>query len=518
MRGNKFRFLTCMLSICVLLNLCLPTTVIYGAEITDATVKSLLSVYKEQLATFVGETINGFTSDTEYYVYDIDKDNIPELIIKHGTCEADYYYSVHTFNGESAQNVGTIMGSHAALASCQSNGIFCHVAQMGYEFIFGYTLANHQLSKAELYSGEGTYKYDRNIAAFQDGSEWLKSSQLSDYTLLENYVEQNVATLIMPDVTVTVNGEAIEFDQPPVIKDDRTFVPIRKVAEKMGATVLWDDSSQSVTISSDHGKIQLHIGYAVLSVNGIPIVIDTAPYIENGRTLIPVRFVAQALGANVVWDGENRCVNIEGKNDIDEGIYSEYLDNPELPVIYTLDESSGDREVLIPQLNLKNEDIASWFNEHILNKVNSHREYLKVSGAISYTYSIHNDIASVVVYYDNYNADCDYYTFNFNIKTGQEVSLSDLCKMLQLDENSYIGKVQEKCVSAFDVMHPVSSISNMGISQSFYDTQRSKAGRCFSTSSQWFISRGNTICVIVTLPGIAGGDYNYAIDTGISLV
>lgn len=517
MRGNNFRFLTCMLSICVLLNLCLPATVIYGAEVTDATVKSLLSAYKEQLSAFEGETINGFTSDTEYYVYDIDKDSIPELIIKHGTCEADYYYSVHTFNGETAQNAGTIMGGHAALASCQSNGIFCHVAQMGYEFIFGYTLANHQLSKAELYSGEGTYKYDRNIAAFQEGSEWLKSSQLSDYTLLENYVEQNVATLIMPDVTVTVNGEAIEFDQPPVIKDDRTFVPIRKVAEKLGATVLWDDSSHSVTISSDNGKIELRIGYAVPSVNGIPIVIDAAPYIENGRTLVPVRFVAQALGANVVWDGEKRDVKIESNN-TDESIYSEYVNHPELPVIYTLDESSGDREVLIPQLNLKNEDTVSLFNERILNKVNPHREYLKEWGAISYTYSIHNDIASVVVYYDNYNADWDYYTFNFNIKTGQEVSLSDLCKMLQLDENSYIGKVQEKCVSAFEVMNPVLNISNMGISQDFYDTQRNKAGQCFSASSKWFISRGNTICVIVTLPGITGGDYSYAIDTGISLV
>jgi len=112
------------------------------------------------------------------------------------------------------------------------------------------------------------------------------------------------------DVFVVLNGEEMVFDQPPMLKNDRTLVPFRKILEEIGATVLWDDALKTVITEKNGVKVTLKIGEPILYKNGEAVPLDTAAIIVNSRTLVPIRAVSEALGCTVTWDGETRNVYI----------------------------------------------------------------------------------------------------------------------------------------------------------------------------------------------------------------
>jgi len=103
------------------------------------------------------------------------------------------------------------------------------------------------------------------------------------------------------------------MDVAPFIEGGRTFLPIRFAAETVGVSadnVIWNAEARTVTILKGDRVIGLTIGSNVLTVNGTPIVMDTAAMIKDGRTVLPVRFVAQALGAAVTWDEATQTVTV----------------------------------------------------------------------------------------------------------------------------------------------------------------------------------------------------------------
>lgn len=115
--------------------------------------------------------------------------------------------------------------------------------------------------------------------------------------------------------TVILDGEELYFDVPPIIEDGRTLVPFRAIFEALGADVSWDPSDQSVTAhTSDGTELTLWIGSKTVSLNGDTFDIDVAPRIINGRTLIPLRVVSEALGADVDWDSYSQTVFINDNN------------------------------------------------------------------------------------------------------------------------------------------------------------------------------------------------------------
>lgn len=121
--------------------------------------------------------------------------------------------------------------------------------------------------------------------------------------------EENVAQ----EITVKVNGEIIEFpDQKPVInEDERTLVPVRFVSEALGAEVQWEGEIKTAFISNEDNQIQITIGErAAVTTGGNIIQLDTAATIINERTMVPLRFVSEALEANVEWDGATKTVLI----------------------------------------------------------------------------------------------------------------------------------------------------------------------------------------------------------------
>lgn len=103
---------------------------------------------------------------------------------------------------------------------------------------------------------------------------------------------------------VNVDNEAVIYDAAPVIRNDRTLVPIRIITEALGGKVDWNGAAKEVTLSINDKEIKMTIGKMLEKYGVAPVIID-------GRTFVPVRFVADELGANVVWDDATKTVTIK---------------------------------------------------------------------------------------------------------------------------------------------------------------------------------------------------------------
>lgn len=113
--------------------------------------------------------------------------------------------------------------------------------------------------------------------------------------------------------TVFYDGEKIEFDQIPVIEEGRTLVPLRAIFEAIGAEVDWDGNTKTVTAKKDGTEISLTIDDKTAVKNGEKVELDVPAKIVNGRTLVPVRFIADCFGVDVDWDGVMQKVSLTTK-------------------------------------------------------------------------------------------------------------------------------------------------------------------------------------------------------------
>jgi Copper amine oxidase N-terminal domain len=112
------------------------------------------------------------------------------------------------------------------------------------------------------------------------------------------------------DVTVVVDGSPVSLDQPPVMSNGRILVPLRGVFQRLGAIVTWDPGSQTVLAQRGPTSISLTIGSLQAFVNGQPQTLDTPAVLVDGHTMVPLRFIAQALGAGVGWIAATNTVQI----------------------------------------------------------------------------------------------------------------------------------------------------------------------------------------------------------------
>lgn len=113
-----------------------------------------------------------------------------------------------------------------------------------------------------------------------------------------------------PPVKVQVDGWEITFDAPPVIENGRTLVPFRAIAEALGARVNWEEKSKTVTMIKGNVTVKLVIGDTTALKNTEKITLEAPAKIINNRTMVPLRFVSEALGANVQWDPASRLIGI----------------------------------------------------------------------------------------------------------------------------------------------------------------------------------------------------------------
>ena len=115
-------------------------------------------------------------------------------------------------------------------------------------------------------------------------------------------------------ITVYLDGEKLEFDVNPVMEDGRTLVPMRVIFEALGADVSWDEKTWTATAATDDTTIQISIDDKNMYKNGELIELDVPARLINSRTLVPVRAVSEGMGAEVYWIGESSTVVIVTDN------------------------------------------------------------------------------------------------------------------------------------------------------------------------------------------------------------
>ncbi|HBL81961.1 MAG TPA: hypothetical protein DD391_05080 [Clostridiales bacterium] len=113
------------------------------------------------------------------------------------------------------------------------------------------------------------------------------------------------------EIMVSVNRSLLTFDQPPVIVNDRTLVPLRAIFEALGAVVDWEPTTRTVTARRDDINISLVVDTNIIKKNGADIEIDVPAQIVGDRTMVPVRAISESLGASVDWDPATRTVLID---------------------------------------------------------------------------------------------------------------------------------------------------------------------------------------------------------------
>lgn len=111
-------------------------------------------------------------------------------------------------------------------------------------------------------------------------------------------------------VRVYVNGEQVMFDQQPIVIGSRVLVPLRGIFEKMGATVVWIPDARTVRAQRGTTSVELRIGSTAALVNGATVTLDVPAQIVGGRTLVPLRFISESLGAQVDYNAGTRTVTI----------------------------------------------------------------------------------------------------------------------------------------------------------------------------------------------------------------
>lgn len=112
------------------------------------------------------------------------------------------------------------------------------------------------------------------------------------------------------EIKLTLDGEPLRLDVPPFIEEGRTMVPVRAAFEALGADVGWDGERKKVTIVLDGVELQLTLGDTIMRANGYLLELSHPPQIVEGRTMVPLRALAETFGMDVSWDGEKRAVTL----------------------------------------------------------------------------------------------------------------------------------------------------------------------------------------------------------------
>ncbi len=133
---------------------------------------------------------------------------------------------------------------------------------------------------------------------------------VSGFWCSKNLVTVNASPIAENEITVIVDWDKVKFDVPPTIIEGRTMVPLRAIFEALEAQVEWNADKKTVTGTRENTNIKLVAGSKLAEVNGEEVLLDVPATIISGRTLVPARFISEAFGAKVSWDAKTREVTI----------------------------------------------------------------------------------------------------------------------------------------------------------------------------------------------------------------
>ncbi len=155
-----------------------------------------------------------------------------------------------------------------------------------------------------------------NICEFSEGLSFSHALNRPDKIIITknmNYTtEQQTASPTQNNnqITVNLNGKKIEFSQSPIVENGYTLVPMRNIFEALGAEVSWDQATRTVTAKKDDKEMKITVDSKVAKVNGSEYQLDVPARNINGSVLVPLRFIGEQLGVDVKWDGSTKTVTL----------------------------------------------------------------------------------------------------------------------------------------------------------------------------------------------------------------
>jgi hypothetical protein len=166
----------------------------------------------------------------------------------------------------------------------------------------------------KLYSGKPNHSTPSITKPLEAGTYYVRMSGFQETIdqpyrfILSNAGSAGLGAL--NEVSVYIDGEQQSFSQPPVLRNGTTFVPMRAIFKQLGATVRWNSLDKVVTATKDGIDVILTIDSKEAIVNGKTVLLAEPATIMKGSTMVPLRFVSQALGSEVVWDADSTTVYI----------------------------------------------------------------------------------------------------------------------------------------------------------------------------------------------------------------
>ncbi len=233
------------------------------------------------------------------------------------------------------------------------------------------------------------------------------------------------------NITVLMDGNKLEFDVQPQLINQRTMVPLRKIFETFNMNVSYEEATEIITAEGNRNKITLQIGSNEMTVNGVKNIIDSPAVEINGRTLVPVRAIAEGLGVKVDWDDPTRTVMI-----------SSYKDG------YTIPESYSEGAIILSCLEDKKSSTynSGWvlFDNGYLKKCEITADSVRYLGRYVYVKSFENNVftaSSLTAEYEKVTGTVD----KQNRKIG-DYELADNCVILDvthINSEDFIPKVKK---------------------------------------------------------------------------
>jgi len=270
----------------------------------------------------------------------------------------------------------------------------------------------------------------------------------------------NINVLTQDNINVIVNGEEIVSEQPPIVENEKVFVPAKAVLEKMNMKVEWINEDNTINTTDKNGKkTSIIIGDDIIINGSSYISIDSAAKMLNGKLLIPLEAISEGFGADVKWDSANKKVIIN-KNDVDNSnietgnISKEYKsDDGKVTFITT----NINYPILKKGQDLKvNENIDN-INSKILRDVNGiidkiEKEYIKgINEAYNYSKELNFDfrpeeidtnfeimlnskdvVSILMIQVENLGGahpNTIKYSYNFDLNTGNEIKAEEFLSM-----------------------------------------------------------------------------------------
>jgi len=232
------------------------------------------------LATFtiVAKDVAG---NTKQFVLNVSLDTTPPIL---NVSEPKAFEEIH------AQFV-TVKGKTEKDAKVTINGTEVQINPADYSFSYSLQLATAGLNSIEV------------IAIDLAGNQTTAGIPV-------NYIPKTKIVLQVGNSVALINDKTVKLDASPKIVKDRTLVPLRFIAEAFGADVQWNSVFKLVIIKLQDKEIILQIGTSYASVGDKKYTLDTAPIIDKGYTLVPIRFIAEALNSSVEWDSTTKTVTI----------------------------------------------------------------------------------------------------------------------------------------------------------------------------------------------------------------